>query len=60
MWPNQLPMGLETWGNINFGGHGPLGADSFSPLAKFTTVKMALPEFRCTTLDKIWTSKIKI
>ena len=60
MWPNQLPMGLGTWGNITFWGHSPLGADSFSPLAKFTTVKMALPEFRCTNLDKIWTSKIKI
>ena len=53
-------MGVVTWGNIIYGGHSPLGADSFSPLAKFTTVKMALPEFRCTTVDKIWTSKIKI
>ena len=59
-WPIQLPMGLVTWGNIIYGGQSPLGADGFSPLAKFTTVKMALADFKCPTWQKIWTFQMKI
>ena len=53
-------MGLVTWGNIIYGGPGPLGPDGFSPLAKFTTVKMALLDCRCTTFEKNQTSQIRI